>query len=224
MKEKALKGKKGSGRPSLVNKSDLEIIREIHKKNPKISAPKLNNIFREKTNCTISDETMRKNLVYLGFGAFYIAKKPLLSKRNKNLRIEICTKWSFKPDSFWDEVIFSDECKFNLFNSDGRIKVWRERGKRLDPKYINSTVKHGNGGVTAWGSFSSKGVGILVFINGIMDKYVYCNILANNLVESASIMGLKNFTFQHDNDPKHSSKIVRRFLEESEIPVLEWAS
>jgi hypothetical protein len=147
-----------------------------------------------------------------------------LSKKHRERRIEVCTKWVFKPDSFWDEVIFSDECKFNLFNADGNAKIWREPGKRLDSKYVNSTVKHGGGGLMAWGCFSSKGIGKLVLIDGIMDKHVYCNILANNLAESASLMGLENFIFQHDNDPKHSSVIVRRFLEESGIKVLDWAS
>jgi hydroxymethylpyrimidine/phosphomethylpyrimidine kinase len=40
---------------------------------------------------------------------------------------------------------------------------------------------------------------------------MYCNIIVNNIMESASLMGLDHFVFQHDNDPKHSSKIVNPF-------------
>jgi hypothetical protein len=123
----------------------------------------LNEIFKKKINCLVSDETMRKFLIYLAFGAFYMAKKPLLSKRHKDRRVRIREKWLFKPDSFWNDVIFSDECKFNLSNSDGCVKVWREPGRRLDSKYINSTIKHECRKVMVWGCFSSREVKKLFF-------------------------------------------------------------
>ncbi|GFX14179.1 transposable element Tcb1 transposase [Trichonephila clavipes] len=57
------------------------------------------------------------------------------------------------------------------------------------------------------------GVGELVFIDGIMDKMVYLEILKNNLQKSAVHVGLRsNFIFQQDNDPKHTAKIVKLYL------------
>lgn len=102
--------------------------------------------------------------------------------------------------------------------------MWREPSKKLNPRYVETTVKFGKGNVMVWGCFSSKGVGKLVFIDEIMDMWLYLDILRNNLWESASIMGLDHFIFQHDNDPKHSSKLVSEFLEVSEIEVLDWPS
>ncbi|GFX47741.1 transposable element Tcb2 transposase [Trichonephila clavipes] len=57
------------------------------------------------------------------------------------------------------------------------------------------------------------GVGELAFIDGIMDKIVYLEILKNNLQKSAINVGLGlNFIFQQDNDPKHTAKIVKLYL------------
>jgi transposase len=216
--------KVGSGRHSLLGDAKLKVLREIHKNNRKISAPKLNKIFSEKTNITVSTQTIRNSLNKLGIFASRSIQKPLLSKKNILSRFDICTRWSYRPETFWETVIFSDECKFNLFTSDGIQYVWREPGKRLDSRYLSSTIKHGGGNIMTWGCISSKGVGRLVFIERKMDKYEYVNILSNNLRESASEMGLEDFVFQHDNDPKHSSKHVKGFLEESRIKVLEWPS
>jgi transposase len=179
----------GSGRPSLMENTELTILREIHKNNQKISAPKLNKIFSEKTDIKISTQTIRNSLNKLGVFASRLIRKPLLSKKNISSRFDICIKWSYRPDAFWKTVIFSDECKFSLFNSDGIQYVWREPGKRLDFNYMSSTIKHGGDNVMAWGCISSKGMGRLAFIDCTMDRYEYVNILSNNLRESAKKNG-----------------------------------
>ena len=48
------------------------------------------------------------------------------------------------------------------------------------------TVKHGGGNVKCWGSFSSSGVGNLVFIDGNKTGEVYHDILQRNLFESVN--------------------------------------
>ena len=35
---------------------------------------------------------------------------------------------------------------------------------------------------------------------------------------------LRGWTFQHDNDPKHTSKLVTEFLAQKKIRILEWPS
>ena len=75
-----------------------------------------------------------------------------------------------------------------------------------------------------WGCFLSKGVGNLVFIDDIMDKFLYLDIVRDNLRESARIMGMDQFIFQQDNDPKHTSKLIKWFLEENNIEIMEWPS
>ena len=43
------------------------------------------------------------------------------------------------------KIIFSDESKFNLFYSDGKVSVWREPKTGLNHEHITPTVKYGGG-------------------------------------------------------------------------------
>ncbi|GFV95645.1 transposable element Tcb2 transposase [Trichonephila clavipes] len=71
----------------------------------------------------------------------------------------------------------------------------------------------GGGSNMVWGCMAATEVGNLVIIDGIMNQYSYLNILKNNLSQSASKLGLDgSFTFQQDNDPKHTARVVREWL------------
>ena len=118
-----------------------------------------------------------------------------------------------KDQNFWNTVIFSDESKFNISDSDGREKVWRKVNSEVDPQNMTGTVKHGGGSIMVWGCMAASGVGNLVLIDRIMDKTIYLNILKDNLKQSALKLGLeRSFVFQQDNDPKHTAHVVREWL------------
>lgn len=76
-------------------------------------------------------------------------------------------------------MLFSDESKFNIKGSDGLKLVRRPKGQRLNPRYTTGSVKHGGGNVMVWGCFSGHGIGPIHQINGIMDRFVYKEILHN---------------------------------------------
>ncbi|GFV47451.1 transposable element Tcb2 transposase [Trichonephila clavipes] len=63
------------------------------------------------------------------------------------------------PQQFWNEVIFSDESKFNIFGSDGRRMVWRKPNTSHHPKHTTPTVKHEGGSVMVWGVYGCVGGG-----------------------------------------------------------------
>lgn len=161
----------------------------------------------------VHPKTIRRTLHRAGYSARVARRKPHISEINKKKRIEFAKNFGNKPKEFWNNVLFSDESKFNLFRSDGRILVWRKPNTELEEKNLVSTVKHGGGGVMVWGCMAASGVGELVFIDEIMDKKVYLNILKENLKKSAEKLGLnKNFYFQQDNDPKHTAYDVRMWI------------
>lgn len=133
-----------------------------------------------------------------------------VSKVNKGKRIKFARDHANESQTFWDKVIWSDESKFELFKSKGKVIVWRKDGSALAPKNLTPTVKHGGGSVLVLGCMSASGVGKLVFIDGRMDQYVYKRILQKNLLASARQLGIAaDFVFQQDNDPKHTAKSVK---------------
>ena len=68
-----------------------------------------------------------------------------------------------------------------------------------------------------------QGLGVLVRIEGKMDGAKYRKMLEENLLLSARKLKLGwKFTFQHDNDPKHTSKAPLEWLRKKKINVLEW--
>ncbi|CAI9724061.1 Hypothetical predicted protein [Octopus vulgaris] len=76
-----------------------------------------------------------------------------------------------------------------------------------------------------WGCFSSSGTGNLVNVQGVMRKGDYIRILDENVKESAEKLQLNhNWKYQQDNDPKHTTKVVKKLFKDNDIYVLEWLS
>ena len=138
-------------------------------------------------------------------------KKPYINVVNHKKRLTFANTYIDKDNSFWDKVICADESKFNIFGSDGQNYLWRKPNTKLEIRHLHQTVKHGGGSVMVWGCMGASGTANLIFIDGILDKYKYSNILKNNLKGSARKLGLlEDFHFQQDNDPKHTSRIVKK--------------
>ncbi len=85
------------------------------------------------------------------------------------------------------------------------------------------TVKHGGGSVLMWGCVSAAGVGELHFIDGIMNSQMHCSILKEKMLQSLRALG-RRALFQHDNDPKHTSKATVGFLKKNRVKVIQWPS
>ena len=139
-------------------------------------------------------------------------------------RREFAKKYITYPNSFWNKVLFSDECKFELYGSSIKERHWKKFGSNNKSKIKNFTFKNLGKNVMVWACFSYNGVGNLEFIDGIMDKYVYCNILANNIPPSLQKLNLKKYVFQQDNDPKHTSNFLKEYFKDKSIEVLDWPS
>ncbi|KAK3569061.1 hypothetical protein QTP86_021529 [Hemibagrus guttatus] len=72
---------------------------------------------------------------------------------------------------------------------------------------------------------SAGGPGNLITVNGTMKKEQYIKILNNNIRQSVEKLGLGHqWTVQHDNDPKHTAKVVKKWLADKNINVSQWPS
>ena len=73
-----------------------------------------------------------------------------------------------------------------------------------------------------WGCFAAVGPRALPKIDGIMGEENYVDVLKQHLKPSA-MLGCK-WVFQMDNDPKHTSKVVAKWLKDNKVKVLEGPS
>ncbi len=121
-----------------------------------------------------------------------------------------------KDMDYWNHVLWSDETKIHLFGSDGVKRVWRQPGEEYKDKCVLPTVKHGGGSVMVWGCMSAAGTGELQFIEGTMNANMYCDILKQSMIRRA--------VFQHDNNPKHTSKTTTALLKKLRVKVMDWPS
>ncbi len=67
-----------------------------------------------------------------------------------------------------------------------------------------------------WACLSVAGTGELQFIDETMNADMYCDILKQRLGCMAG--------FQHDNDPKHTSKTTTVLLKMLRVKVMDWPS
>lgn len=206
------------GRPKCTTtREDARIVREF-RKDPYKSASRV----IESLNLKLSLRTVQRRAVAGGLKSYRAAKKPFISQKNRKARLKFAREHLTWTVEQWNSVLFSDESKFNFVDSDGMKRVRRPANNRLNPQYCTGTVKHGGGHVMVWGCFSGESLGPLHKINGIMDKNMYKNILQEIMLPHANEKMPTPWIFQHDNDPKHTSKLVKSYLEQEGVTVLPW--
>ena len=101
--------------------------------------------------------------------------------------------------------------------------MWCQPGEEYKDKCVVSSVKHGGGSVMVWSCMSASGTGELQLIEGTMNATRYCDILKQSIIPSLWRLGHRA-VFQHDNDPKHTSKMTTALLKKLRVKVMDWPS
>ncbi|KAL0202183.1 hypothetical protein M9458_000201 [Cirrhinus mrigala] len=201
-----------AGRPAKLSyRGRRALVREV-KKNPKITVAELQRCSREMgESCRKS--TITAALHQSGLYGRVARRKPLLSARHMKARMD--------SKMVRNKILWSDETKIELFGLNSKRYVWRHSGTAHHLSNTVPTVKHGGGSIMLWGCFSAAGTGRLVAIEGKMNESPH------GMCTYQGYPGLKpspEFTFQQDNDPKHTAKISKEWLHNNSVTVLEWPS
>ncbi len=95
---------------------------------------------------TISEHTTHRTLKQMS-----CSRRPhrvlLLSDKNRKRRIQFTQthqNWTIED---WKNVAWSDESRFLLRHSDGRVRIWRKEHESMDPSCLVSTVQACGDGV-----------------------------------------------------------------------------
>ena len=153
---------------------------------PRIS---LKREWEQSSGVTSSVRTVRRRLDDVGLFGRAARKRPLLTDRHRQLRLQWAKERKNWGMDQWYKVVWSDESKFNLFGSDGRVYSKRRVGKDYLPECVQSTVKFGGRSVTVWGCITSDGVGPLTTVDSRMKAKDYIDLLEQTLVSFMTTMG-----------------------------------
>ncbi|UYV76563.1 hypothetical protein LAZ67_14001162 [Cordylochernes scorpioides] len=198
----------GSGRPrATTEREDRAIVRMA------VAAPEstLSTIQRV-TGTQVSKMTINRRLRVRNLSA----RRPLrclpLTPVHRQVRLQWCRERSTWNCADWGRIVFSDESRFLLCPDDGRKRVWRRPGQRVDP---GLTVEHHTGpqqGVMVWGAISFDSRTPLVVIPGTLTAQRYIDdILRSVLLPILSHH--PGLTFQQYNSRPHTARVTMDCLQ-----------
>jgi transposase len=216
--------KKRLGPSPILKDRDLRVLERIVKKNRNATLQAITNEFNQGYEIKVSKHTIRRRLHDLGLKACVAVSKPLLSKKNIVARLS-WAKDHKKKATNWKHVVWSDESKFNLINSDGRTLVWRQPKDKYSSDCVQPKVQGNGGSVTVWGCFWYGGLGPLVIINQNITQDFYVDILAKHFYDwYQQVRTTHNIqlTFQEDNAPAHRGLYAEWWKKQTGIDVMTW--
>ncbi len=130
---------------------------------------------------TISECTTRRTLKQMGYSSRRPHLVPLLPAKNRKWRLQFTQAHHNWTREDWKNVAWSDESRFLLRHSDGRVRTRRKEHESMDPFCLVSTVQTCGGGVMVWGIFSWHTLGPLVPIEHRLNATVYLSIVADHV-------------------------------------------
>lgn len=224
LKRKAITNKKQTGRPKGLSNRALQRLKNILTKQPLLSLKKI----KEKLNLGVHVRTLSNYARKIGFKSYKQAIRPLITPRQRALRVDWANKYSHWTHRNWSKVLWTDESSFE-FNYQYSKRIWRKRGDRYKAGYYEARKqKFGKTYVKVWGCFSSTGLGDLVFVEDYCSgeerwgKKVYKRILEENLEKNGRALIGSNFILQDDGDTSHKSKLVEDWKKSHKIESLSW--
>ncbi|KAK3567684.1 hypothetical protein QTP86_021611 [Hemibagrus guttatus] len=157
-----------SGAPRKISPRGVKMITRTVSKNPRTTRGDLvNDLQRAGTKVTKAaiSNTLRRQ----GLKSCSARRVPLLKPVHVRARLKSAREHLDDPEEDWENVIWSDETKIELFGKNSTCRVWRRKNAELHPKNTIPTVKHGGGNIMLWGCFSAKGPGRLIRVKERMN-------------------------------------------------------
>ncbi len=148
--------------------------------NRKATVTQITTRYNQGMQNTISEHTTRRTLKQMGFSSRRPHRVPLLSAKNRKRRLQFAQAYQNCTIEDWKNVAWSDESRFLLRHSDGRVRIRHKEHESMDTYCLVSTVQAG-GGALVWGIFSWHTLGPLIPIEHCLNATVYLSIVTDHV-------------------------------------------
>ncbi len=107
------------------------LMSEVRREDRKATVTQITTRYSQDIQNTISECTTRRTLKQMGYSSWRSHRVPLLSAKNRKRRLQFAQVHQNRTIENWKNVPWSDESRFLLWHSDGRIRIWRKEHERM---------------------------------------------------------------------------------------------
>ncbi|GFT20517.1 transposable element Tcb2 transposase [Trichonephila clavipes] len=159
----------------------------------------------------VSSRTIRRRLAKGHLGSWSPLHGLLLTPTHRRIRLEWCCTRGNWTSTEGNQVVFSDESRFNLSSDDNRVRVWRTRGERLNLAFALQRHIAPVTGVMVWDVIAYNTRSPLALIRGTMtdQRYVH-DILQPHILPL--MQRLPGAIFQQENAWPHTARVSQDYL------------
>lgn len=206
------------GRPTVITAMETEELINYCIENRNLSCNEL----KRDLNLQADRKTINNVLVKNGYKSYVAPQKlPLTSANITKRRIfaQEHLRWTVEDD--WSRIVYSDECKFPLIVSNGRLRVRRRADEMLEEDMIQHHDDFSDE-ILVWGTMSYDGLGKVVRVEGTIKGKDYLRVIRYRIGRRYSGLYTGENIYMHDNARPHVANIVKDWFEQKDIEVLDW--
>ena len=141
-------------RPRITTQRQDHWIQVTHLRNRRETAA--DTAQRIPNNRRIHPTTVCRRLREIGLRPCRPAVRINMTEHHHQARCGWCRRHVRHPLRWWRNVMFTDESRFQLSRSDGRIRVYRRRVERYAQCCIVERDRYGGGSVMIWGGITAQ--------------------------------------------------------------------
>ena len=225
--EKSIQSKRRSkcGRKRKSTERTNRTLLNVVKTNRRKTLSEISATFNQQTPQKLSKRRVQRRLHEHGYRKRVVKKVTTISARNRLKRRAFSRShlhWNVQRD--WSKVIFSDETQVVL-GKNKRVQVWRKNEEKWKPRCLGVYAEKSVPQLSAmfWGCIRYEGVGTLDSIVGNINSQKYIQVLDTNLWPViAKVPEGRDYIFQEDNAPVHTSRETTQWKTTNNIPTMNW--
>ncbi|GFX65392.1 QLQ domain-containing protein [Trichonephila clavipes] len=145
---------KRTGRLKILGERSRRTLKRVVKQNRKSSLVEISQEFQISSGISVSSKTVHRELKNFGFHGHAAAHKPNITPQKAKHRLQWCRAHRYWTVDMWKTVLWSDESRFTVWQSDGHVWIWWMPGELFFSDCIGLTVKFGGGSIMGGGSRS----------------------------------------------------------------------